>query len=170
MCSSVVLAARTYSIHICYRREMLCFFFFHSFLCQIFFVCLMYFHLPTDEVLCCVQSFIQFLFWPCACVFGCLFVCVCVSPYLFALPLFTFEIWFDSNHKDQTAIIRFGFIEMVFYLKPYRTIRFAHLCAHLLFCIGFNFSSSYHKYTWMLNVQCSVFSVHVDLILNDKKV
>lgn len=102
-------------------------------------------------------------------VSGCmwLYVCVCVIfSYLFfshifcALPIFTFKIWFDSNHNSHHSI--------QFYRNAFKTMQ-NYLSVHFV-CMY----SSFVPLNLILTVcsintlQCSMFNIHIDLILNDK--
>lgn len=98
-------------------------------------------------------------------VCGCMYVCVIFS-YLFfshifcALPIFTFKIWFDSNHNSHHSI--------QFYRNAFKTMQ-NYLSAHFV-CMY----SSFVPLNLILTVcsintlQCSMFDIHIDLILNDK--
>lgn len=116
-------------------------------LCQIFFVCLMYFFLSPDQLRFwwCVQSFIQFLFWPCVCMYVCVF-----SPYLFRFAAIYFRdlIRFQSQRPNGHHSIRF--YRNAFLLKTISNYSRSHIHVHIL-CSASDliFRILYHKYTSM---------------------
>lgn len=98
----------------CIDIENLCFFCSPFFSSNIF-----YLFFPSERTR-IVESFIQFFFlrFDFVIIFVRLLLLLFYYRYLLHFAaLFTCEIWFESNHKVQTAIIRFGFIAIHFYLK-----------------------------------------------------
>lgn len=120
--------------------------FFFGFLSTELFWVLFNVHVNVDVSGCmCVCDFFLFIFF----------------TYIFcALPIFTFKIWFDSNHNSHHSI--------QFYRNAFKTMQ-NYLSVHFV-CMY----SSFVPLNLILTVcsintlQCSMFNIHIDLILNDK--
>lgn len=154
----------------CIDIENLCFFCSPFFSSNIF-----YLFFPSERTR-IVESFIQFFFlrFDFVIIFVRLLLLLFYYRYLLHFAaLFTCEIWFESNHKVQTAIIRFGFIAIHFYLKTknYSRLPYARshvsvlkvcsmcVCVYHIFCFSESnliLTVSFHKYTSMFHAQCSM--------------